>query len=279
MRDRFYSTADLARVCGVSISTIKRWTDSGILRCVRTPGGHRKYRVQDVAEAARRLGLAGVDADARPAAQLDELALLLLQGNHAAMAARIADALRAGDAITARQIVLDLHRHGMRLAEAAALVVRATRMLQTAAPGADLDVFVVRRAEQTAATALRSLLDHAVPAPADAPAVLVTTAPGTREVLAATLVQLVLIERGWRVVDLGPEASADLVRGGLRAERPALVALVHAGVPASLLGPLRAEAEQYGADFVALDATTDDALAVLSAHVAEREHRQAAAMV
>lgn len=279
MRDRFYSTADLARVCGVSISTIKRWTDSGILRCVRTPGGHRKYRVQDVAEAARRLGLAGVDADARPAAQVDELALLLLQGNHAGMAARIADALRAGDAVAARQIVLDLHRHGMRLAEAAALVVRATRMLLTAAPGADLDLFVVRRAEQAAATALRSLLDHAVPPPANAPVVLVTTAPGTREVLAATLVQLVLLERGWRVVDLGAEASADLVRGGLRAERPALVALVHSGVAASLLGPMRAEAEQHGADLLALDATTDDALAVLSAHVAEREHRQATAVV
>ena len=115
--------------------------------------------------------------------------------------------------------------------------------------------------------------------PANAPAVLVTTAPGTREALSATLRAARALERGWRVVDLGAEANADLVRGGLRAERPALVALVHSGVAASLLGPLRAEAEQHGADLLALDATTDDALAVLSAHVAEREHRQAAAMV
>src|SRR5437868_2150474 len=105
MRDRFYSTADLARMCGVSISTIKRWTDSGLLRCVRTPGGHRKFRLQDVAEAARRLGssMAGAEPtfegpSSSGAARLDELGLLLLQGNAAGLAARAAQLLAAGDA-------------------------------------------------------------------------------------------------------------------------------------------------------------------------------------
>src|SRR2546426_8430283 len=113
MRDRFYSTADLSRMCGVSISTIKRWTDAGLLRCVRTPGGHRKFRVQDVAEAARRLGMgmAGAEAPALPgdtageaasgqgaSARLDEMALLLLQGNLYGLAARVEASLAQGNA-------------------------------------------------------------------------------------------------------------------------------------------------------------------------------------
>ena len=33
---------------GVSEATVKRWSDAGTLRCFRTPGGHRKFRIRDV---------------------------------------------------------------------------------------------------------------------------------------------------------------------------------------------------------------------------------------
>lgn len=33
---------------GVSEATVKRWSDAGTLRCFRTPGGHRKFRLRDV---------------------------------------------------------------------------------------------------------------------------------------------------------------------------------------------------------------------------------------
>lgn len=32
----------------VNESTVKRWTDKGSLRCIKTPGGHRKYKMKDV---------------------------------------------------------------------------------------------------------------------------------------------------------------------------------------------------------------------------------------
>lgn len=46
--NRVFSTRELAALCGVNESTIKRWADSGRLDCVKTPGGHRKFRAQDV---------------------------------------------------------------------------------------------------------------------------------------------------------------------------------------------------------------------------------------
>lgn len=32
----------------VNESTVKRWTDKGLLQCIKTPGGHRKYKMKDV---------------------------------------------------------------------------------------------------------------------------------------------------------------------------------------------------------------------------------------
>lgn len=46
--NRVYSTRELAELCSVNESTIKRWADSGRLNCIKTPGGHRKFKMQDV---------------------------------------------------------------------------------------------------------------------------------------------------------------------------------------------------------------------------------------
>jgi hypothetical protein len=279
MRDRFYSTADLARVCGVSISTIKRWTDAGLLRCVRTPGGHRKYRVQDVAEAGRKLGLACTDADEPAGARVDELALLLLQGNREALAARVCAALRDGDAGEVRQLLLDLHRHGVQLVDAALLLRAALRLVTGAAACADVEVFVQRRATHAALScmqALRSLM----PVPlARAPLALVARAPGVRDVLAVELVLLSLAESGWRALDLGVVEDADVVRGGLRAAHAPLLVLVQTGGAGDLAVMLRAETEQHAAQLVVHDADEDAAVSALRAHAAARARHHAAAMV
>ena len=42
------STQDLAAIFGVNVSTVKRWADSGQLACIKTPGGHRRFRMNDV---------------------------------------------------------------------------------------------------------------------------------------------------------------------------------------------------------------------------------------
>ncbi len=46
--ERTYSTRELAQMWNLSESTIKRWADSGQLHCQRTPGGHRRFQVQNI---------------------------------------------------------------------------------------------------------------------------------------------------------------------------------------------------------------------------------------
>ena len=44
------STSEAARHLGVSLSTIRRWSDMGYLRGYRTPGGQRRFPVQELDE-------------------------------------------------------------------------------------------------------------------------------------------------------------------------------------------------------------------------------------
>ncbi len=48
MTELLFTTNDVARMLQVDKSTVKRWTDDGKLKCFRTPGGHRKFRAEDL---------------------------------------------------------------------------------------------------------------------------------------------------------------------------------------------------------------------------------------
>jgi len=43
-----YNSYQIAEIIGVNVSTVKRWTDSGKLKCSQTIGGHRKFHLNDL---------------------------------------------------------------------------------------------------------------------------------------------------------------------------------------------------------------------------------------
>lgn len=71
MDDETLSTAEAARLLSVGPSSVKRWADTGVLACIRTAGGHRRFRRADVEKFA---GARPVDSTA----SADELANALL---------------------------------------------------------------------------------------------------------------------------------------------------------------------------------------------------------
>jgi len=58
------TTSEAARHLGVSLSTIRRWSDAGSLRGYRTPGGQRRFSVEQLDDFMRTLESTAV----RPAA-------------------------------------------------------------------------------------------------------------------------------------------------------------------------------------------------------------------
>lgn len=42
------TTTEAARMLGVSMGTVRRWSDLGYLSALRTPGGQRRFRVDEI---------------------------------------------------------------------------------------------------------------------------------------------------------------------------------------------------------------------------------------
>lgn len=52
MRTRSLTTVQAAEILGVGASSVKRWAEKGVIPCVRTPGGHRRFALADVEKMA-----------------------------------------------------------------------------------------------------------------------------------------------------------------------------------------------------------------------------------
>ncbi len=49
-QNHYYTTKELAKLIHTSEATVRRWSDSGLLECFKTPGGHRRYTPTHVIE-------------------------------------------------------------------------------------------------------------------------------------------------------------------------------------------------------------------------------------
>src|SRR5437868_5446388 len=112
------STAQVARALGVSVSTVKRWVDDGILPAYKTAGGHRKLLISDVLELARRSDL--------PLADLSRL----VENRRGAKVPKSTDlaeelrrALLSGDTDKVRLSILGNYRRGLSIADLADHVI------------------------------------------------------------------------------------------------------------------------------------------------------------
>jgi len=65
-----FTSSQAAHYVGVSLATIRRWTDAGHISCYRTPGGQRRFsrdQLDDFMSSMHRDGPGGASEPARPA--------------------------------------------------------------------------------------------------------------------------------------------------------------------------------------------------------------------
>jgi excisionase family DNA binding protein len=53
LASEFLSRREVARLFGVSTSTVTRWARAGLLATIRTPGGHYRFRAGETLRAAQ----------------------------------------------------------------------------------------------------------------------------------------------------------------------------------------------------------------------------------
>lgn len=61
------STSQAARALGVSLGTIRRWSDLGYLDSYRTPGGQRRFSSEQIEQFVSSLQHGGLPRDMRAA--------------------------------------------------------------------------------------------------------------------------------------------------------------------------------------------------------------------
>jgi len=216
----YLSTVHAAAALGVSVSTVKRWVDEGILPAHRTRGGHRKLLRAEVLALVRqgdlpRGDLAALRVDpARDEADGLEVTVAALE-----------DALVRGEAAEVGALIGRTYRSGVPLETLADRVVapvmaRVGHEWETAR----IDVWQEHRATQLCAAALYDLKDGLEARAERNRPVAVGGAPeGDPYLLATLLAQIVLLDAGWEAVNLGPHTPLPSLAKAVRELRPRLL--------------------------------------------------------
>ena len=113
---RYLSSNDVAEILGINISTLKRWTDSGVIECSRTAGGHRKftmqhvrdyYKSQNVARKNNNLGLEHLEHK--------KIYDLIDKQDFSELARKLADASLESDELSVSTIINGAYMKGIKV--------------------------------------------------------------------------------------------------------------------------------------------------------------------
>jgi excisionase family DNA binding protein len=221
--DEFLTTQEVARRAGVGATAVKRWTDAGLIACVRTAGGHRRFARSEVER------FLGAHPPAAEQAGSEPWVGALLEGGdpRALESLLLAERARAGAwfrvAATAGRAIAELGR-----------------LWRTGA----VTVFEEHQASERIARAL-ARVSEGIPLDPDAPRALLTCAEGDDHTLGLSLAELVLREAGWAVVWAGRSTPLAELGPALARTRARLLA-VSASEASTDAGALRAQAEELG---------------------------------
>jgi excisionase family DNA binding protein len=190
MSDELLTTTQAAHLAGVGASSVKRWADQNLIRCVKTAGGHRRILRGDLERFLREHGGAPGSGSSEEWADLFlTTGVFEIQG----------ELLRARERLGAWYLVAE--EIGGGLTEIGSRWERE-----------DISVLEEHVASERLARAIGRAVES-IPSSAAAPRALLATAEGDKHTLGLSLAELCLRECGWSVVWTGRETpSSDIVK-------------------------------------------------------------------
>jgi excisionase family DNA binding protein len=217
---QYISTLRAADALGVSISTVKRWVDDGILPAHRTAGGHRKLLRAEVLALARQGALPSRDLAGLSVASFGDQPLDLQ-----AIAAALFTAMLQGDGIEVSALIRRVYHSGAAIETLADHVIAPVMgRLGHDWETARIDVWQEHRGTQLCAAALYDLKEELEARAERRRPVAIGGAPeGDPYVLATLLAQLSLLDAGWAPVNLGPNTPLESLAKAMRELRPRLI--------------------------------------------------------
>ena len=216
--DELLSTVDVGRLAGVGPTAVKRWADQGMLPCVKTGGGHRRFERREVQRF--------LDSIRGPTST--SFVDLLLHSDGLGVEARLlTERSRLGSWLAVAEML------GGVLAEMGELW-RAGR----------ITILQEHLASERLARALARISD-ALPVQPGAPRCVLACAEGDRHALGLSLVELALREAGWATLWAGQDTPA-VALAELARDKGAEMIAVSASAATTDAGGLRRQAEVLG---------------------------------
>ena len=213
-----YSPKQVSRALGVSESSLKRWCDSGLIRTVRTAGGHRKLTSADVLQFARERKLSPVSPEILGLPPASPLAERSLEQS----TELLADALLAGDEATSAQIVFNLVLAEHPLNRIFDVVVAgAFHLIGDRWACQQADVYQERRGCEI----MQRILTEVRKSQQSPQGKLIAcggTASGDNYTLPTAMVEVVLRDAGWQATSLGTSIPVTSLVRAIQVIRPHL---------------------------------------------------------
>lgn len=224
MTGKFLSPRTLATAIGVSESSLKRWTDDGLLSATRTAGGHRRIAVTEAIRfvRSRAIGIEHPEVLGLPATR----PLGAERGSDPDRAALLVEALKADDGEAARSIIVGPFLRGASVASICDGPIRGalTRIGELWKHGHE-GILIEHRATDTCVQAINVIRSLLPAAPTSARRAVTGAPPADPYLLPSLMASAVLAEAGFRDLNLGPETPGAVYEEAIELHRPALVCL------------------------------------------------------
>lgn len=220
MTAKVFTPKLIAQALGVSESSVKRWVDSGRLLAAKTAGGHRKVALPSLIQFVRETGHQVVEPSL--------VGLVTVSRGMSIEDARdpLFSQLITGHETACREMFLRFYQRGESLTAIGDRLIGP--LLQRIGDGwADgtVQVHQERRACEIIIAMLHELRRLLPPAPSRAPLAIVATPLRDFAGVPSRLVELVLLDAGWRVVVAGSGLPLEEIRDSVLKHQPQLVCL------------------------------------------------------
>ncbi len=214
-----FSPKQLARVIGVSESSIKRWVDQGRVRVTRTQGGHRRIPLD---ESIRLIREHDVNPANLAALGIDDLAACAAKSPDPADA--LYEALRSNQAARAKGIMLSAYLQGMSLEQLfddliAPAMHRIGRLWEHGQEG----IAIEHHATDVCIQAVNQLRTYLPPVDPGAPVAIGGAPEDDPYILPSIMAATICASHQFDVINLGPATPLNLLVDAARCHKAKVV--------------------------------------------------------